>query len=65
MLIDWKRNIDQLAQDFLAGHAEVDPRDYPKTCEHCGLEALCRITENQALLEEEQDSEDNEEAANE
>jgi probable DNA repair protein len=65
MLIDWKRNIDQLAQDFLAGHAEADPRDYPKTCEHCGLEALCRITENQALLEEEQDSEDNEEAANE
>jgi hypothetical protein len=24
----------------------VDPRDYPETCECCGLQALCRIQEN-------------------
>ncbi|HEV2112821.1 MAG TPA: PD-(D/E)XK nuclease family protein, partial [Terriglobales bacterium] len=55
-LIDWKAYIDQLARDFLTGHAEVDPRDYPKTCEHCGLESLCRIAENRALLDSEEDS---------
>ena len=30
--------IEELAEDFLAGRAEVDPRDYPKTCERCGLQ---------------------------
>jgi hypothetical protein len=32
-----------LAQDFLDGKADVDPRDPPKTCERCGLQTLCRI----------------------
>ena len=59
-LIDWKQYIEQLAKDFLAGRAEVDPREYPKTCERCGLQTLCRIQESQALLEEEDDSESSE-----
>ena len=42
----WQEEIRRLAEDFLAGRAEVDPRDYPKTCEHCGLEAVCRIQEH-------------------
>jgi probable DNA repair protein len=42
-LIDWRGAIEQLAKDFLAGRAEVNPRDYPKTCEGCGLQTLCRI----------------------
>jgi ATP-dependent helicase/DNAse subunit B len=50
-LIDWRQHIEQLAQDFLTGRAEVDPRDYPKTCEHCGLQTLCRVAENRALLD--------------
>jgi ATP-dependent helicase/DNAse subunit B len=58
MLIDWKQRIEQLALDFLNGRAEVDPRDYPKTCEHCGLETLCRVTENQALLAIDQESDE-------
>jgi ATP-dependent helicase/DNAse subunit B len=57
-LIDWRDCIEQLARDFVDGRAEVDPREYPKTCEHCGLESLCRIQEHQGLLE----SEDNAEA---
>jgi len=66
MLIDWREHIEQLARDFLAGRAEVDPRDYPKTCEHCGLETLCRVAENRALLNPGEDSgEDNAEAADE
>ena len=42
-IIDWKNAIEQLARDFLAGKADVDPRDPPGTCERCGLQTLCRI----------------------
>jgi probable DNA repair protein len=62
-LIAWKENIEQLADDFLTGRAQVDPRDYPKTCEHCGLETLCRIAEHRALLDP--DEVENAEAADE
>ncbi len=44
-LIDWREYIEQLARDFLGGRADVDPRDYPKTCERCGLQGICRIRE--------------------
>lgn len=44
-LSDWREKIEELADDFLAGRAAVDPRDYPNTCQNCGLEALCRIQE--------------------
>jgi probable DNA repair protein len=54
----WHDCIEQLAHDFVSGRAEVDPREYPKTCERCGLQTLCRIQEQQAQLEVEDDSED-------
>jgi probable DNA repair protein len=62
----WRERIEQLARDFLAGRAEVDPREAPKTCERCGLQTLCRIheSENQAGLEGDDDS-DSAEAADE
>jgi ATP-dependent helicase/nuclease subunit B len=41
----WREEIERLAKDFLAGRANVDPREYPKTCERCELYALCRIQE--------------------
>jgi probable DNA repair protein len=44
----WHTKIQQLAQDFLAGRADVDPRELPKTCEKCGLQPLCRIHETAA-----------------
>jgi len=50
-LLDWRDCIEQLARDFVAGQAKVDPREYPKTCERCGLQTLCRIQEHQAQLE--------------
>jgi probable DNA repair protein len=59
-LLDWRDCIQQLAMDFLAGRAEVDPREAPKTCERCGLQTLCRIQENAALLTAEDESEDEE-----
>jgi ATP-dependent helicase/nuclease subunit B len=55
-LFDWKEAIEQLARDFLAGRADVDPRDYPKTCENCRLYALCRVKERT----DEQETEDEE-----
>ena len=59
-LLDWRDCIQQLARDFLAGRTEVDPRETPKTCERCGLQTLCRIQENAALLTAEDESEDEE-----
>ena len=56
-LLDWRDCIEQLAQDFLDGRAEVDPRDYPETCERCGLQSLCRIQEREAQLAVEDDFE--------
>jgi ATP-dependent helicase/DNAse subunit B len=56
-LIDWREAIEQLAKDFLAGHAEVDPRDPPKTCDRCGLQTLCRIHESQVAVEAEDEPE--------
>jgi probable DNA repair protein len=53
LLMDWREHIEQLARDFLAGRAEVDPREYPKTCERCGLQTLCRVEENRGRLEAE------------
>lgn len=49
-LFDWRMLIERLAANFLAGHAEADPREYPKTCERCGLHTLCRIHENRARV---------------
>jgi probable DNA repair protein len=51
----WRDYIEEMARDFVAGRAEVDPRDYPKTCERCGLQALCRIQENPPQAEDEND----------
>jgi probable DNA repair protein len=57
-LEEWKRAIEQLAHDFLAGRADVDPRDYPDTCDECGLHAICRIHENRTEPEEEDEIEE-------
>ena len=45
-LLVWRTVIEQLAVDFLQGRAAVDPRDYPETCDHCSLTALCRVADN-------------------
>jgi probable DNA repair protein len=47
---DWRKYLTQLARDFLAGRADVDPSEYPATCDQCGLHTICRVHENQALL---------------
>lgn len=41
--LHWQRVLQALGQEFLDGHAPVDPIDRKRSCAHCGLEALCRI----------------------
>ena len=60
----WRNEIEQLARDFLAGRADVDPREYPKTCERCGLYTLCRVRERDDAFEPE-DEENGAEVADE
>jgi probable DNA repair protein len=49
----WRVAIEGLARAFLRGDAAVDPRDYPSTCENCGLQTLCRVYESDAESESE------------
>ena len=42
---EWRQVLDKLAQGFLAGRAEVDPKEGSATCEYCDLAPLCRINE--------------------
>jgi probable DNA repair protein len=46
MLRGWQNTLRDLGQQFLNGEAQVDPKQYPKTCEFCDLSGLCRIAEN-------------------
>jgi len=55
-LIDWRDYIEKMAADFIAGKAAVDPREYPKTCEQCRLEAICRVREIRGSEEEDGES---------
>ncbi|MBW8747836.1 MAG: PD-(D/E)XK nuclease family protein, partial [Acidobacteria bacterium] len=34
-LAGWKDVLRRLAEEFYAGHAEVNPKNYPATCEFC------------------------------
>ncbi len=42
--LHWDATIDQLAGEFVGGHATVSPLDRNRSCSYCGLEALCRIS---------------------
>jgi ATP-dependent helicase/nuclease subunit B len=54
-LAQWRAEIERLARDFLDGRADVDPRELPKTCMQCGLQALCRVHETAARGAEDTD----------
>ncbi|HXF65402.1 MAG TPA: PD-(D/E)XK nuclease family protein, partial [Burkholderiales bacterium] len=41
----WRAALEGLAREFLAGRAEVAPKDYPATCRHCDFPTLCRVRE--------------------
>lgn len=54
----WRTCIEQLAREFLGGCAAVDPRDYPDTCNECGLQAICRVREHPPQAEDKNGAED-------
>jgi ATP-dependent helicase/nuclease subunit B len=54
----WRSKIEELARNFVAGRAEVDPREFPKTCERCGLHVLCRIYEGRTIAESDESDEE-------
>ena len=60
----WKEYIEQWLKNSSRARADVDPRDYPKTCERCGLQSVCRIQdpENRARIEDEENAEDDDAA---
>lgn len=41
----WMPSLLALAKGFVDGDASVDPKKYPKTCEHCPLPTLCRVAD--------------------
>lgn len=45
----WQAVLARLMEDFAAGSAAVDPKRFPKTCEYCALQPLCRIAEQDRL----------------
>ena len=46
----WRQVLVGLAEEFYAGDARVNPKQYPKTCEYCGQRLLCRL--DVSLLED-------------
>ncbi|MGD9020181.1 MAG: PD-(D/E)XK nuclease family protein [Lysobacterales bacterium] len=48
---NWRGVLHRLMSDFLAGHAEVDPKHGRNTCRgsYCELQSLCRIGELEQL----------------
>jgi len=53
--IIWQQTINQLAEDFRMGKADVDPKKL-NTCEtsYCELSGLCRIDELRAGVSEDE-----------
>ena len=49
--------LDKLGRDFRKGRAHVDPKDPAKTCRHCELPYLCRISQGTVELEEPEEAE--------
>lgn len=46
LLTGWRKTMEKLAQDFMAGEAQVNPKQYPQTCAYCELKPVCRIGES-------------------
>jgi ATP-dependent helicase/nuclease subunit B len=58
MLQGWQNVLRGLAEQFLNGEAQVDPKQYPKTCEFCDLPGLCRIAESDPVDTGDEDESD-------
>lgn len=61
LLFEWRASLTALAENFVRGEAQVDPREYPKTCRYCTLPGLCRVAESSVVNPS--DSDQDEESA--
>jgi ATP-dependent helicase/nuclease subunit B len=54
LTMHWRREIELLAREFLAGEARVKPKKGAATCELCDQQPFCRVAEKtpQAIAEE-------------
>lgn len=43
---DWQMVLTSLSNDFSRGHAAVDPKEPPATCQWCHYKPFCRINED-------------------
>jgi RecB family exonuclease len=42
-IAQWHATLLALANSYAAGDTRVDPKSFPKTCEHCAQRILCRL----------------------
>ena len=56
----WQHKTELLADEFCSGIAKVAPIKRPVTCQYCGLQALCRVSELDLTLNSPAGSEDEE-----
>jgi RecB family exonuclease len=40
---EWQQTIHALADNHVQGDARVDPKEYPKTCNYCDVNSICRL----------------------
>ena len=45
LVAQWRKVLEKLAKEFLAGKADVSPKKPPETCRYCDLHPFCRINE--------------------
>jgi probable DNA repair protein len=45
MVEQWRGTLLNLSQSFVRGEAQVDPHVYPRSCQYCPLDGVCRVVE--------------------
>jgi ATP-dependent helicase/nuclease subunit B len=45
VLAAWRADLAGIAKAFIAGKADVDPKQYPNTCRLCDVKPFCRVYE--------------------
>jgi probable DNA repair protein len=46
MVEQWRGTLLNLSESFVRGEAQVDPHVYPKSCQYCPLDGVCRVVES-------------------
>jgi RecB family exonuclease len=46
---EWRGTLLHLAESFMRGEAQVDPRVYPRSCQYCSLHGVCRVAESRGI----------------